>query len=228
MGNRLSKIYTRTGDDGSTGLGDGSRVPKDSLRVEAYGTVDELNSLLGLVLASEELSTDIEDCIVRIQHQLFDLGGYLVLPGIISTHEHGTMLMALSSGLTMEMSRDAGIMLGNVRDYVAANPDGPFLSFGGAFEGTVDISRQDIDAIIADQPFLMMAASGHGGWANTRALEMAGIVKGEADPIDSFGREDDGFAWEELRKLDELREALDLSESDMPASVRERMAATAS
>lgn len=82
MGNRLSKIYTRTGDDGSTGLGDGSRVAKDDLRVEAYGTVDELNSLLGLLLASgEELSTDIEDCLVRIQHQLFDLGGELCIPG---------------------------------------------------------------------------------------------------------------------------------------------------
>lgn len=81
MGNRLSKIYTRTGDDGSTGLGDGSRVPKDDGRVEAYGTVDELNSLIGLVLASEELPTDIEDCLVRIQHLLFDLGGELCIPG---------------------------------------------------------------------------------------------------------------------------------------------------
>lgn len=81
MGNRLSKIYTRTGDDGSTGLGDGSRVPKDDRRVEAYGTVDELNSLIGLVLASDELSTDIEDCLIRIQHQLFDLGGELCIPG---------------------------------------------------------------------------------------------------------------------------------------------------
>jgi cob(I)alamin adenosyltransferase len=81
MGNRLSKIYTRTGDDGSTGLGDGSRVPKDDRRVEAYGTVDELNSLIGLVLASEELPTDIEDCLIRIQHQLFDLGGELCIPG---------------------------------------------------------------------------------------------------------------------------------------------------
>jgi len=55
MGNRLSRIYTRTGDDGSTGLGDGTRVPKDSLRVEAYGTVDELNSAIGVLLATPEL-----------------------------------------------------------------------------------------------------------------------------------------------------------------------------
>lgn len=80
MGHRLSKIYTRTGDDGSTGLGDGARVPKDSLRVEAFGTVDELNSLLGLVLA-HELPTAVRDTLVAVQHELFDLGGELCLPG---------------------------------------------------------------------------------------------------------------------------------------------------
>jgi len=80
MGNRLSKIYTRTGDDGTTGLGTGSRVPKDSLWVDAYGAVDELNSLLGLMLASDDLPTDIGDSLTRIQHQLFDLGGELSMP----------------------------------------------------------------------------------------------------------------------------------------------------
>ena len=80
MGNRLSKIYTRTGDDGSTGLGDGSRVPKDSARVAAYGTVDEANSTLGLVLACE-LPDDVRSTLVAIQHQLFDLGGELCIPG---------------------------------------------------------------------------------------------------------------------------------------------------
>jgi cob(I)alamin adenosyltransferase len=80
MGNRLSKIYTRTGDDGTTGLGDGSRVGKDSLRVDAYGTVDEANSCIGLLLASE-LRDDVRDLLVRIQHQLFDLGGELCIPG---------------------------------------------------------------------------------------------------------------------------------------------------
>jgi cob(I)alamin adenosyltransferase len=80
MGNRLSKIYTRTGDKGVTGLGDGSRVDKDSLRVEAYGTVDELNSAVGMVLASG-LPDDIRDCLTRIQHELFDLGGELCMPG---------------------------------------------------------------------------------------------------------------------------------------------------
>ena len=80
MGNRLSKIYTRTGDDGTTGLGDGSRVAKDSARVTAYGTVDEANSTIGLVLASE-LPDDIRTLLVAIQHQLFDLGGELCIPG---------------------------------------------------------------------------------------------------------------------------------------------------
>ena len=80
MGNRLSKIYTRTGDDGSTGLGDGARVAKDSLRVTAYGTVDEANCCIGLLLASD-LPADIRDLLVHIQHQLFDLGGELCIPG---------------------------------------------------------------------------------------------------------------------------------------------------
>ena len=80
MGNRLSKIYTRTGDDGSTGLGDGSRVGKDSARVEAYGTVDEANSCIGLLLAAD-LPEGVRALLVRIQHQLFDLGGELCIPG---------------------------------------------------------------------------------------------------------------------------------------------------
>ncbi|MFZ7096577.1 cob(I)yrinic acid a,c-diamide adenosyltransferase [Luteimonas dalianensis] len=80
MGNRLSKIYTRTGDDGSTGLGDGSRVGKDSARVEAYGTVDEANSTIGLVLACE-LSDEVRETLTRVQHHLFDLGGELCIPG---------------------------------------------------------------------------------------------------------------------------------------------------
>ena len=81
MGNRLSKIYTRTGDDGTTGLGDGQRVPKDSLRVEAFGTADELNSAIGLILAADNLLPTIATCLTRIQSQLFDLGGELCIPG---------------------------------------------------------------------------------------------------------------------------------------------------
>lgn len=81
MGNRLSRIYTRTGDAGTTGLGDGSRVPKDHPRVEAYGTVDELNSALGVVLAVPGLPEAVTSCLTGIQHELFDLGGELCIPG---------------------------------------------------------------------------------------------------------------------------------------------------
>ena len=80
MGKRLSKIYTRTGDDGSTGLGDGTRVGKDSARVTAYGTVDEANSSIGVVLATQ-VPDDIRLLLTRVQHQLFDLGGELCIPG---------------------------------------------------------------------------------------------------------------------------------------------------
>lgn len=87
MGHRLSKIYTRTGDDGTTGLGDGTRVSKDSLRVEAYGTVDELNSVIGLLL-THTLPEEIHECLVGVQHRLFDLGGELCLPGHTAIKQH--------------------------------------------------------------------------------------------------------------------------------------------
>ena len=80
MGNRLSKIVTRTGDDGTTGLGDGSRVAKDSPRIDAIGAVDELNSTLGVLLA-EPLSDDVAALLMDVQHDLFDLGGELSVPG---------------------------------------------------------------------------------------------------------------------------------------------------
>ncbi|HXH03368.1 MAG TPA: cob(I)yrinic acid a,c-diamide adenosyltransferase [Candidatus Competibacteraceae bacterium] len=80
MGHRLSKIYTRTGDAGTTGLGDGSRVDKDSPRIEAIGDVDELNSAIGLVLA-QPLRASIREVLTEVQHKLFDLGSELSVPG---------------------------------------------------------------------------------------------------------------------------------------------------
>ena len=80
MGNRLSKIYTRTGDDGTTGLGDGARVPKTAPRVEAMGAVDELNSVIGLLM-TESLPDSIQGTLSAVQHELFDLGGEISLPG---------------------------------------------------------------------------------------------------------------------------------------------------
>ena len=88
MGHRLSKITTRTGDAGQTGLGDGSRVSKNDPRIGALGDVDELNSALGL-LAAEPLPDDVREALVLIQHQLFDLGGELSIPGyrlVTETH----------------------------------------------------------------------------------------------------------------------------------------------
>lgn len=80
MGNRLSKIYTRTGDAGTTGLGDGSRVAKDHLRVQAMGDVDELNAVIGIML-TEPVSVHVQAALTQIQHDLFNLGGELCMPG---------------------------------------------------------------------------------------------------------------------------------------------------
>lgn len=80
MGNRLSRIYTRTGDNGTTGLGDGTRINKDSLRVEAMGDVDELNAVIGIML-TELLPDLIQKTLTRVQHDLFDLGGEICIPG---------------------------------------------------------------------------------------------------------------------------------------------------
>ncbi|MBC7983527.1 MAG: cob(I)yrinic acid a,c-diamide adenosyltransferase [Candidatus Obscuribacterales bacterium] len=82
MGNRLSKIYTRTGDDGTTGLGDGTRVNKEHARVEAYGTVDEANSAIGMVLAIANIPESIRQLLNEVQHDLLDLGGELATPGM--------------------------------------------------------------------------------------------------------------------------------------------------
>jgi cob(I)alamin adenosyltransferase len=81
MGNRLSRIVTRTGDDGSTGLGDGTRVPKDAARIEAMGSVDELNCTLGVLLSNELHDETAALCLTEVQHDLFDLGGELAIPG---------------------------------------------------------------------------------------------------------------------------------------------------
>ncbi len=83
MGHRLSKIVTRTGDSGTTGLGDGTRVAKNSARIDAIGDIDELNSALGLLLA-ESLPDAVANCLTSIQHDLFDLGGELSIPGHVA------------------------------------------------------------------------------------------------------------------------------------------------
>lgn len=95
MGNRLSRITTRTGDGGETGLGDGSRLPKDSARIHALGDIDELNSMLGVVLA-EDLPDDVRQALSRVQQDLFDLGGETSIPGhSMVTEAHVARLEAL-------------------------------------------------------------------------------------------------------------------------------------
>ncbi len=101
MGNRLSRIYTRTGDDGSTGLGDGTRVGKDSARVEAYGTVDEANCTIGLVQACT-LPDEVREVLTQVQHHLFDLGGELCIPG------HEAIQDAHIDGLEAQLDRFNG------------------------------------------------------------------------------------------------------------------------
>jgi cob(I)alamin adenosyltransferase len=95
MGHRLSKIATRTGDDGTTGLGDGQRVAKDSIRIQALGDVDELNSHLGVLLC-EDLPATLREALLTIQHDLFDLGGELCIPGYtVISEAHVARLDAL-------------------------------------------------------------------------------------------------------------------------------------
>lgn len=110
MANRLTRIYTRTGDGGTTGLADGSRTPKDAPRIEAIGAVDELNSALGALLA-EALPDAVRSCLDNAQHDLFDLGGELSIPG------HAIMSKAHVGRLERELDRfNAG--LSPLRDFV--------------------------------------------------------------------------------------------------------------
>lgn len=103
MGHRLSKITTKTGDGGTTGLGDGSRVPKTHPRIAAIGEVDELNCVVGLLL-TETLSDQLRESLVDVQHDLFDLGGELSIPGYTAIGEaHVARLEALSESLNAEL-----------------------------------------------------------------------------------------------------------------------------
>jgi cob(I)alamin adenosyltransferase len=105
MGHRLSRIVTKTGDDGTTGLGDGSRVGKDTARIAAIGEVDELNSTLGLLLA-EDLPATVRNCLTEIQHDLFDLGGELSIPGHSAvTDAHVARIEAAVTAFNADLAR---------------------------------------------------------------------------------------------------------------------------
>lgn len=103
MGNRLSQIATRTGDDGTTGLGDGSRLAKDSPRIEAIGLVDTLNSFIGRV-AAHDVPPAVRDCLVDVQHDLFELGAELCLPGVSKIEEkHLARLEKMLDGFNADL-----------------------------------------------------------------------------------------------------------------------------
>src|SRR5262245_37497707 len=103
MANRLTRIYTRTGDGGTTGLADGSRVAKNAPRIEAMGAVDEVNSALGVLLA-EPLPKDVRECLTGVQHDLFDLGGELAIPGhAIMSAAHVRRLEMLLDGFNAKL-----------------------------------------------------------------------------------------------------------------------------
>ena len=110
MANRLTRIYTRTGDGGTTGLADGSRVPKDTPRIEAIGAVDELNSTIGVLLA-EALPDTVRSCLENTQHDLFDLGGELAVPG------HAIISKAHVERLEHELDR-FNARLSRLKDFV--------------------------------------------------------------------------------------------------------------
>jgi cob(I)alamin adenosyltransferase len=104
MGKRLSKIYTRTGDDGTTGLGDGTRINKDHVRMDLIGTIDEINSLLGLLCAEISAEDRVHELILTCQHRLFDLGGELSIPGhTLISSEHVTYLESWIDSLNKEL-----------------------------------------------------------------------------------------------------------------------------
>lgn len=103
MANRLSKIYTRTGDKGTTGLADGSRVEKDDRRMHAIGDVDELNSFIGALLA-QDIPDEVKATLTGVQHALFDLGGELAIPGVAAvTLEYVTNLEQALDGFNQEL-----------------------------------------------------------------------------------------------------------------------------
>ena len=139
MGNRLSRIVTRTGDSGTTGLGDGTRVAKDCLRIAAIGDIDELNSSLGVLLA-EDLPGAIRDALLGIQHDLFDLGGEICIPGSKAIDEmHIKRLEILITELNGELpALKEFILPGGTRAAALSHMSraicrraGPVLSAGG-------------------------------------------------------------------------------------------------
>ena len=155
MGNRLTQIATRTGDNGTTGLGDNTRVSKNSLRVHAMGDVDELNSQLGLLLC-ESLPPEVRELLVEVQHQLFNLGGELSIPGFellkpeavalldTALEEHNAALPKLQEFILPAGSRAAS--LAHVCRTVARRAERAVVALGAA-ETLKDAPRQYLNRL---------------------------------------------------------------------------------
>ncbi|HQS30325.1 MAG: ATP:cob(I)alamin adenosyltransferase [Polaromonas sp. 39-63-203] len=155
MSNRLTQIATRTGDNGTTGLGDNTRVSKDSLRVHAMGDVDELNSNIGVLLC-EELPPDVRELLVEVQHQLFNLGGELSIPGFellkaeavatldAALDKHNASLPRLAEFILPAGSRAAA--LAHVCRTVARRAERAVVALGSA-EALKDAPRQYLNRL---------------------------------------------------------------------------------
>ena len=155
MSNRLTQIATRTGDNGTTGLGDNTRVSKDSLRVHAMGDVDELNSNIGVLLC-EQLPPDVRELLVEVQHQLFNLGGELSIPGFellkaeavatldAALEKHNAQLPRLAEFILPAGSRAAS--LAHVCRTVARRAERAVVALGSA-EALKDAPRQYLNRL---------------------------------------------------------------------------------
>jgi predicted amidohydrolase YtcJ len=121
-----------------------------------------------------------------------NLNGKFLMPGIVSGHEHPGVTAAFGTALFIEYSEDKDKMLKAVADYIRDYPNKPRMSWGGSYEGRIDLYRQEIDKI-TDEPFVMIAASGHGAWLNTATLEALGLANGEEAPVDGVERDENGI-----------------------------------
>ena len=190
MANRLTQIATRTGDDGTTGLGDGSRTRKDALRVQAMGDVDELNSTLGVLLC-EPLPNEVRELLVTIQHELFNLGGELSIPGFEllkpeavarldeALAQHNAVLPRLQEFILPAGARSAA--LAHVSRTVARRAERAVVALAGA-ETVNDAPRQYLNRL-SDLLFVL-----------ARVLNRANL--------DGLGGDDVYWRSERLKQLD--------------------------